>query len=306
MKDVVASSQKDRIYLVPEKTHLDLNMGMAGDMSQSRFQSSSMVRWFNQSNNQKLSQQLSFDTYLRNLKSGLAVTANYSHFGMGAIQDWNLNVIYSPKVALGQYITLSPSIGYQFGRKSMNINKINNHQYFAYNTNQIQQFNYDLSLPVGQKLFYRDLSAGMLVNAGPIYLGAQVSNVLRHQDNIYTNNYDTVNRANRTYVFLAGTDFKAKKGLIVFSPTVFHERNESYANTQYSATLQLNHFVLGGNYGSNKNISCMVGFTSERFALLMQSTKMRNTFTQTNRYIHQLTLRINSNISRKTRRYLYL
>jgi hypothetical protein len=306
MKDVVASSQKDRIYLVPEKSHLDLNMGLAGDMSQNRFQSTSIVRWFNQTPNQKLTQQLSFDTYLRNVKSGLGVTANYSHFGTGAIQDWNVNVLYSPKIAIGQYVSLSPSIGYQLGRKSVNINKINNLQNFAFNSNQVQQFNYNMSLPVGQKLWYRDLSAGMLVNAGPIYVGGQVTNVLRHQDNINTNDFDTVNRANRTYGILCGTDFKAKKGLIVFSPTVYHERNASYAITQYSATLQLNHLVIGGNYGSNKNISCMVGFTSERFALLMQSTKMRNVLSQPNSYTHQLTLRINSNISRKTRRYLYL
>ena len=101
-KEVTNTNQKERIYSLPEKSNLDINSSFAGNTSQFKFQSMSTARWMNTIYQQKIAQQISMDGYLRSAKSGLGMVANYSTFGNGLIQDWNINFIYAPKLALNQ------------------------------------------------------------------------------------------------------------------------------------------------------------------------------------------------------------
>jgi hypothetical protein len=304
-KEVVSATQKDRVYFMQEKSHLDISDAFAGNRSQTRFQTTSTGRWIGGSN-QKLTQQLSIDVYSRNLKSGFGAVANYTDFGNGAIKDWNIRLIYSPKIAVGRYLSIEPSISYLFGQKSINSAKTTSLSSFEYTTNFVQQFNYDLSKPIGQHLLYRDLNMGMNLNLGPVYLGISTQNLLKHQDNIHTNKFDTITRANRTSTLFIGTDFSAKKGEIMFSPMLSHSVGLTNNLTQIGATIQVKGIVIGGNYGSNSSFGALVGYQAENFSFIAQSLKTKPLTSIEPSYIHQLTLRINTNISRKTRRYLYL
>jgi hypothetical protein len=304
-KEVVSATQKDRVYFMQEKSHLDISDAFAGNRSQTRFQTSAIARWIG-SANQKLTQQLSIDGYSRNLKSGFGAVANYTDFGNGAIKDWNVRLIYSPKIAMGRYLSIEPSISYVFGQKSINSAKTTGLSSFEYTTNHLQQFNYDLSKPIGQHLLYRDLNVGMNLNLGPVYLGISTQYLLKHQDNIHTNKYDTITRAKQTSTLFIGTDFTAKKGEIMFSPMLSHSVGLTCNLTQIGATIQVKGIVIGGNYGSNASVGALVGYQAENFSFIAQSLKTKPLTSIEPSYIHQLTLRINTNISRKTRRYLYL
>lgn len=304
-KDGISNTLKDRVFCLSEKTPFDLNDGFVGNRSQTRIQSSTFFRDLNGSN-EKISQQISFDAYIRNIKSGIGVVANFAQFGKGAISDWNIRLIYSPKIALSRYISFEPSIAYTMGQKQLDFSKVNNFSNFTYQSDLIQQFKYDPSLPIGKSLFYRDLSAGAILNLGPIYAGGKLDNLLQHQDNIHTNDFDTIDRANRTTTILLGTDFSANNGKIVFSPMVAYRDNGPYQQTELGATLQLNRWVLGANTSTQKAIGGLVGYQGDNIALFLQSSKSESILTHQPVYLHQITVRINSNISRKSRRYLYL
>ena len=116
-KEVLSATQKDRVYFMQEQSHLDISDAFAGNRSQTRFQTTSIGRWIGDGN-QKLTQQLSIDGYSRNLKSGFGMVANYTDFGNGAIKEWNIRLIYSPKIAVGRYLSIEPSISYVFGQNS--------------------------------------------------------------------------------------------------------------------------------------------------------------------------------------------
>lgn len=304
-KEAVTATQKDRVYVAQEKSHLDLNESFTGATSQTRFQATSFIRNF-QGGDAKLRQQVSIDGYLRNLKSGFGVVGEYSNFQQGTIQDWHLRFIYSPKIALSRFITVEPSVSYVFGQKQLDASKITNHATFAFESMTLQQFNYDPNLPIGKSLFYRDLNAGVLVNAGPVYLGGQVQNVLKHQDNIYTNDLHEIGRAAHQTTLIAGTDFSARKGDIRFSPQVIHEFSPSYKRTQLGGSLQLKNWVIGGNYGLNKSFTAMAGYHSSQLSIVYQTSKSSSLVSLQPYYLHQISLRISSKISRKSRRYLSL
>jgi hypothetical protein len=304
-KDVLSATQKDRVFFVQEKSHLDIADAFAGNRSQTRIQSTTMARWLGDAN-QKLTQQISVDGYSRNLKSGFGLVANYVDFGKGAISDWNVRLIFSPKLAFGKYISFEPSVSYLVGQKSINSSKITNHSLFEFSSNQVQQFNYNSSNAIGNQLYYRDLNAGVNVNAGPVYLGISTQNILKHQDNVHTNNFDTIYRAAQTSTLYIGTDFSARKGTVMFSPMLSHTLGLTSDLTQIGGTLQLNGVVIGANYGSNASYGALLGYQSKNFSIIAQSLKTKPLTSIQPQYVHQLTLRINTNISRKTRRYLYL
>ncbi len=304
-KDVLSATQKDRVFFMQEKSHLDIADAFAGNRSQTRIQSTTMARWLGDPN-QKLTQQISVDGYSRNLKSGFGLVANYVDFGKGAISDWNVRLIFSPKLAFGKYISIEPSVSYLVGQKSINSSKITNHSLFEFSSNQLQQFNYNSTNAIGNQLYYRDLNAGVNLNAGPIYLGFSTQNILKHQDNVHTNNFDTIHRAAQTSTLYIGTDFSARKGTVMFSPMLSHTIGLTSDLTQIGGTFQLNGVVIGANYGSNASYGALLGYQSKNFSIIAQSLKTKPLTSIQPQYVHQLTLRINTNISRKTRRYLYL
>ena len=305
-KDLTNTNQKDRVYAISEKSNLDLNNSFVGNISQLKFQSMSTVRWIDIAEQQKISQQISFDGYLREAKAGLGIISNYSSFSNGLIQDWNLNLIYAPKLAINRYITIEPSMKYTFGKKVLNSSKVINNSTAEVETNQLETFSIDPNQAIGKNLWYRDLGAGLIINAGPIYFGGQVNNLLKHQDNLYSNDYTTIRRANRELTLVGGTDFNSKNGKFTFSPYIFHTIFGSQSSTYLGASIQLKSFLIGGSYQTNGSSSGMIGLHKDRFSLMCQTSYASSSYTQSKSFIHQLTIRINSNISKKTRRYLYL
>lgn len=304
-KDQVAATQKDRIYVAQEVAHLDINEGFSGNSSQTKVQSTTFIRGL-MSAQSKISQQISIDGYSRNAKSGFGLVAQYSDFNHSTIREWNVRMIYAPKIALSRYITLEPSVSFSFGQKQLNAEKAVNQSTFTYNSLLLQTFNYDVNLPVGKSLYYRDINTGVLLNLGPIYLGAQIENLLQHQDNIHTNDFSVIERAKQHTTLVAGTDFSAQKGQIRFSPQVIHEFSNEYNRTQMGGSFQFKNLVVGGNYGLDKSYTALVGFHGDKASILYQATKSNNLSTQQNYYLHQVTLRISSKVSRKSRRYISL
>ena len=305
-KDLTNTNQKDRVYALSEKSNLDLNNSFVGNISQLKFQSMSTLRWIDIAEQQKISQQISFDGYLREAKAGLGIISNYSNFSNGLIQDWNLNLIYAPKLAINRYLTIEPSMKYTFGKKVLNSSKVINNSTVEVETNQLETFSIDPNQAIGKNLWYRDLGAGLIINAGPIYFGGQVNNLLKHQDNLYSNDYTSIRRADRELTLVGGTDFNSKNGNFTFSPYIFHTIFGSQSSTYLGASIQLKSFLIGGSYQTNGSSSGMIGLHKDRFSLLCQTSYASSSYTQSKSFIHQLTIRINSNISKKTRRYLYL
>jgi hypothetical protein len=170
----------------------------------------------------------------------------------------------------------------------------------------LEIFSIDPSKPIGKNLWYRDLGAGLVINAGPVYLGGQLTNILQHQDNIYSNDYSSVRKANQELTLIGGTDFISKNGFYNFSPYLCHTISGTVNTTYLGASVQIKSFLVGGSIQPNGSSSAMIGLNSNRFALFCQSSYVLSSVSQQKSFIHQLTFRINSNISKKVRRYLYL
>ena len=302
-QNVALSNYRDHQYLIPQISSIDANLSSIGSVSQSRFQSTTRIRWMN-SNQRKLSQQITFDTYARPIRSGIGAQVNYDYYADGSIKDWNGALIVSPKIALSRNIFLEPVAKLKIGNKLLDRDKTDNNSLAIFNTDSPQAFSYDTTQNIGRKLWYRDLDLGLTINTNIFYIGIQASNLLNHSENIYQNTQNTNYRTPTVYSLFAGTQYVSRNEKLSFHP-YFYMRSVN-KNKQYFGgfSLDLDKFYLGAAADFNDQYSASIGLSFDRFALILQSTNSYIPELNQHLYTHQLTIRINSDISKKTRRYI--
>jgi hypothetical protein len=302
-KDLGLSNIPDHTYSIPEYSNVDVLFSNIGATSQIRFQSTSMARWIENIDQRKFAQQITLDGYSRSAQSAFGLQANYDYYANGSIQNWNTCLLFSPKIALTRSVSIEPALRLKIGNKLLNEDRITNHSEVIYESQVVHQFNYDSTIAIGSKLWYRDLDFGLTINTPYFYIGGQVSNILRHQNNIYSNYKNMDMRANSVFNAIIGTQYISRNQKIQFSPYCFYERIS--ANRIFGGfSLKLNKFMLGASYGTGNVASGTLGLSFRNFALYVQSSYGYAPAVNKNSFIHQLTIRFNSNVDMKSRRYI--
>lgn len=302
-KNVALSNYRDHHYLIPQTSSIDANLSTIGSVSQSRMQSISRVRWMG-SDQSKLTQQITFDTYARGIRSGIGGQVNYDYYADGSIKDWNGALMISPKIALSRNILLEPVAKLKIGNKLLDRDKIENNSLAIFNSDSPQLFSYDSTLNIGRKLWYRDLDIGFTINTNIFYVGVQATNVLNHSENIYQNTESTNYRTPTVLSVCAGTQYVSRNEKLSFHP-YFYLRSVNKYNQYFGGfSLDLDKVYIGAAADFDKNYTGSIGLSLDRFALILQSTRSFIPSLNQQLYTHQLTIRINSDISKKTRRYI--
>ena len=304
-KSIAFSNYRDHFYIIPGIASNNVNLSTTGSTSQTRFFSTSRARWFGTSN-EKLSQEISLDGYARSIRSGIGAQVNYDTYANGTIQDWNAALVFSPKIALSRNISLEPVARLKIGNKVLDANKVENNSISLYNNNNPQIFNFDTTQNIGRKLWYRDLDAGFTVNTKVLYIGFQAENLLNHVENLYQNEQNTSNTAPTTYSVIAGTQYLSRNEKISFHPYVYMRSNINRTAYYTGFSFDLDKVFIGASYGTDAEYSGSIGLSLDRFAFLIQTTNAYQPELKQNLYTHQLTLRLNSPLSKKTRRYITL
>jgi hypothetical protein len=306
-KDVAITNVPDHTYALPELSDVDVLFSNIGATSKSRFYSTSRARWFGNESQQKLSQQFSFDTYSRSIKSAFGLQANYDYFGNGVLQNWDVALLFSPKIALSRNITLEPAMRFKMGNKLLDQSKLTNNSQVEFETGATQTFNFDENRAIGSRLLYRDLDAGLTINTSLFYIGFQSTNLLKHFNNIYTNIDSTSNtRATSTTSLVAGTQYISRNEKFVFSPYVYAQFRDQNKDLYAGFSMKLSKFMIGASYGNNQALTGLIGLSTNHFSLFGQTTLAHSKSLNTDVLTHQLTLRFNSSTSRKARRYITL
>ena len=304
-KSIAFSNYRDHFYIIPGIASNNINLSATGSTSQTRFLSTSRARWFGTSN-EKLSQEISLDGYARSIRSGIGAQVNYDTYANGTIQDWNAALIFSPKIALSRNISLEPVARLKIGNKILDANKADNNSLSLYNNENPQIFTFDTAQNIGRKLWYRDLDAGFTINTKVLYIGFQAENLLNHVENLYQNEQSSSNPIPTTYSVLAGTQYLSRNEKISFHPYIYMRSNVNRTSYYTGFSFDLDKLFIGASYGTDDEYSGSLGLSLNRFALLIQTTRAYQPQLNQNLFTHQLTLRINSPMSKKNRRYITL
>ncbi|MEJ6589218.1 MAG: type IX secretion system membrane protein PorP/SprF [Crocinitomicaceae bacterium] len=304
-KSIALSNYRDHYYMIPGISSSNAHLSSTGSVSQTRFFSTSRVRWL-ESEQQKLSQEFTIDGYARSIKSGIGAQVSYDTYASGTIKDWNAALTFSPKIALSRNISLEPVAKLKIGNKILNAEKVNNNSVSLFNSASPQIFSFDTTQEIGRKLWYRDLDAGATLNTKVFYVGFQAENILNHVENLYQNEQNSNYRIPTTYSVFAGTQYVSRNEKISFHPYLYFRSSEKINSYYAGFSFDLDKLFIGGSYGSAEQYSASIGLSLDQFAVLLQSTRAYQPILNQQLFTHQLTLRFNTPMSKKTRRYITL
>jgi hypothetical protein len=303
--EIGLKNTRDHQLHVPGLSQLDANFSSAGDISSTRFRTVSRAQWIGQEN-QSFSNQLSLDWFTKSLKSGFGVQGNYLIYGNGVIQNWNAAFIYSPKILLSKSFLIEPGIRLKMGSKILNNNLVNNTNKVEVERDNSLDFYADGSTPIGRNQWFRDLGTSLLIHSKWFYIGAQADNLLRHQDNIYSNAISSPRRAGIHYSLNFGTEYESKTGDLSFSPYGFYEKFENREEAWGGFNFQYKVWSFGGALSNKSNFAVSTGLRFPTFALTYQFDQVYSSMLGSTASSHQLTLLVNTKVSRSSRRYIHL
>ena len=304
-KEIGLSNNQSYDYTMPGQSNLDLNFSSVGTTSQTRFQMISSIRSLENPAQFKLNNQLSLDAYSRNMRAGFGIQVNYDDFSTGLIRNGNFALIFSPKIALSRKISLEPAVRFKNGTYTLNQVKMVNESSVEYNTGQVNQFQFDPNLAIGRTLWYRDLDAGLTIHTPLFFLSGQITNIFKHNENIFSNNGETMAAA-RNLNLITGTQYISRNEKLIFAPYAIYQHSNYQQQLFGGFTFKAGKAQLGLSYGNLNTGSVSFGYVGKNFALIGQSGFGTLVSTQQRTYTHQLTLRIHSSVSKKARRYISL
>ena len=304
-KDIGLSNNQSYDYAITGQSNLDLNFSSVGTTSQTRFQAMSSIRSFDNISQLKLVNQLSLDGYSRGMRAGFGIQANYDVFSEGLIKNSQVALIFSPKIALSRKISIEPALRFKMGTQKLNQDKLKNFSSVEMNNGQVNQFQFDSTLAIGQTLWSRDLDAGLTIQTPLFFLSAQINNLFRHNENIYTNDGTTL-RATHVWNVITGTQYTSRNEKLIFAPYALYQHSNYQQQLFGGFTFKAGKAQFGMSYGNLTTGNLSLGYVGEKFALIGQSGFGTLQSTQQRTFTHQLTLRIHSSVSKKSRRYISL
>ena len=303
--EIGLKNTRDHQVHVPGVSQLDANFSRAGDISSTRFRTLSRAQWFGKEN-QSFTNQIALDWFSKSLKSGFGVQGNYQLYGNGVIQNWNAALIYSPKILLSKSLLIEPGIRYKMGSKILTSNLVNSINKVEVERENTLDFYADGSTPIGTNQWFRDLGTSLLIHSKWFYIGAQADNLLRHQDNIYSNSISTPRRIGMHYSVTLGTEFVSKKGETSFSPYGYYEKFENREEAWGGFNFQYKAWSLGGALSNMSNFAVSTGLRFSTFAVTYQFDQTHSSLLGNTASSHQLSIMFNTKVSRSSRRYIQL
>jgi type IX secretion system PorP/SprF family membrane protein len=265
---------RDPEMLLPNSSILAFNPGFAGGLGSPRFEINYRNQWLSENQN---SQQMTigFDTYSKKMRGGIGLVANVKDFQYGQFTDYNLSLIYSPKILLGKNVVFEPAVRLTMGVLNANGDLLSAETQFELDRGRMLSTPAAPQMEGSQKLWYKDYSAGFMINTDKFYAGFSANNLNRHFENVYNNEgYSTPTSSPLGINGIIGLDFEndpvnGKKSISV-SPFLayrqYGERQEIWGGLNF----RFHAFTLGGSISHKKDFVGSIGMKFERFKLIYQ------------------------------------
>jgi len=307
---IALKNYRDAYHQVPGMIATDLNFGATGTMIAPRFQTMSRLQGLG-NENELFTNQIGFDGYVFGARGGIGVQMTHNYYNQGGIQSGEVAITYSPKFSVNRKLSIEPAFRFKMGNKMLNSDRMEGTDQVEFIPGNTIDYYQDGSVPVGKMLWYRDMGLGLNVNTEWFYASAQVDNIFRHNDNIYSNDLTLKRRAGTYFVATLGTDWESndsqwetKRSKFSLSPYLVYRNYENVNELWAGANFRAYWLTVGASVSSNGDPAASLGVVSsdKRFSLMYNADYSRSYLTNERSLSHQLTLRIVGNQSRIGRR----
>jgi type IX secretion system PorP/SprF family membrane protein len=289
---VALVNSKDQYFHVPKMTTMDANFAAAGDRMSPRIIAMSRAQWLGESN-QQIMNTLSYDTYVRSLRGGLGVQLDHSYYGKGEFSVGQIGLTYSPKIGISKNWVLEPAVRLKIGNKALTRSNLNYGDNVELDRGTVRTFLVPEGQTTSNNLWYQDVGVGMLANSKWFFVGAQVDNLAKHYNNIYS--LAGAGEKNRSSIHLTttiGTDYVSRNKNISISPYILYQKTEKLSEIWGGTIFRYKKFTLGGAYSSLGDYAGSIGIKTNRFMLTYNADATASALLGKQIMSHQMILRI--------------
>jgi hypothetical protein len=299
---IALTNSKDIYYHTPGMQALDVNFGSVGSLLVPRIQSLSRAQWTGHGN-QQIYNQISFDTYVREIRGGIGVQLNHVHYGNGAYQVGQFALMYSPKFSVTKNVVLEPAIRFKMGNKRLSNQKMVPGQLVELDRqNELIYENESLNTST-QNLWYKDVGFALMSNTKWFSAGIQIDNIGRHYSKVFESS-DENDYAERHITATLGTDYVSRTKLFSFSPYIMYQKMENLSEIWGGSIFRYKKFIFGGGISSLGDYAGSIGIKTNRLMITYAVDNTQSVLAKEGLFSQQFTLRILTNRGSNNRRML--
>jgi hypothetical protein len=296
------TNSKDIYYHTPGMQTLDVNFGTVGSLLQPRLQTVSRAQWTGHGN-QQVANQISFDTYVKDIRGGIGVQLNHVYYGKGAYQVGQFALIYSPKFSLSKNVVIEPAIRFKMGNKRVFNQKLVPGQMVEIDRRNEGLYSSEVVNSSTQDLWYKDVGFALMSNTKWFSAGVQIDNIGKHYSNVFENS-DKNDYAGRHITATIGTDYVSRSKLFSFSPYIMYQKMENLSEIWGGSNFRYKNFILGGGISSLGDYAGSIGLKSKRLMITYGIDNTYSVLLDKKLLSQQLTLRILTNRGSNSHRML--
>ena len=297
---------RDPELVMPNSSVLAFNPAFAGGMLSPRFEMNYRNQWLGAEHN---SQQLtmSFDNYIYQMRGGVGLVLNAKDYKYGQFGDYNMSLIYSPKMLVNKNVVIEPAVKMTLGVLNANGNKLSPESQIELDRGRTLSTPAAPQMKGNQQLWYKDYGLGLVVNTKWFYAGFSADNLNKHFENVYNEEgYATPTSTPIKINAIIGTDWESKNrplnkplSLSAFvAYDQFGERQEAWGGL----SSRFNCVTLGASVSNELNYTASAGLQFEHFKLVYHYDRTTSLITDKQIGSHNLSLRINGSNKKKRSR----
>jgi hypothetical protein len=300
---IALQNSKDPYVNVPGMTGFQSNFGMVGTLLRDRFQLTSRNQWVGKEN-QQLTNTISWDGYVFPLRGGLGIDVTYSDYADGSIRDMHTGFTYSPKLSVSKNVSIEPAFRYKMGVTSLDINSNIIGGVAERHRNSVQPIFEEGEAPIGSRLYYRDLGAGVMMNTKWFYAGVNIDNLRRHYNNYYSADVSAKHQADIHFSTLIGTEYSPLGRNVRFGSYVFYQKFGELNEIWGGISAQWDWLEIGASVNSNLDGSASIGLRLNQLSVYYNADYLTSRMFDEKYVSHQITMRYLLKPSRYAAKYL--
>lgn len=284
---------RDQELLLPQIGLLAFNSAFTGGMLKPRFEMNYRNQWLGSDQNSS-EMNISFDKYSYAVRGGVGLMINAQDYGYGKFGDYNVSLLYSPKLVVNRNVVIEPSVKLTLGTMVANGNTLTPESSFemdrgrVLNTISADQMN-GLS-----NQWYKDYGLGLMVNTKWFYAGFNSDNLGRHYENVYGNELSSPAKTPVKLSGIAGFDYESNTKTMTYSPFVAYQQYGNNPEFWGGMNFRLGWMTLGGAISTDKEFTASAGLKFETFKLVYHYDYTESTLTETRFGSHNIGIRFNA------------
>lgn len=288
---VALRNYKDPYFHAPFMTGYQANFGMVGTLLRDRFQATSRGQFLG-SDNEQLMNTLSWDSYIYALRGGLGIDVNYSNYQNGALQNFNAGLTYSPKFSINNNISIEPALRFKMGMIDLDTESSIIGNQIEMNRRSVLGVFDQGAQPIGSKLWYRDVGAGVLLNTKWFYAGFNIDNVRRHYNNFYSADIYANHQADLNMTTIIGSSYSPRGRDVTYSGYLLHQKFADLDEVWGGGSIRWSWLEIGAGASNNLDFGASAGINMNQFSVHYNIDYLESRLLNKQLLSHQVTMRI--------------